>query len=106
MTGKCSCRVAVLSLSLLACTGEISSNNPQVGAGAPPGGGAGTGSMAGSGGASGGVVGTASCDDDGVGVAIPKRLVRLSYAQLANGVSSLLGEAARTAVSGTGVVPG
>lgn len=106
MTGKQGPCVALLSLSLFACTGEVKSNGANGGGGGPPGGVAGSSSVAGSGGSSGGVIGTASCDDDGMGVAVPKRLVRLSYAQLANGVSSLLGDAARTAIGTTGVVPG
>jgi hypothetical protein len=93
---------ALLSLPLLAsvaCTAEI-----------PPGGTGGTGGSGpsptgGSGGSAGTVIGTESCDDDGLGVAIPKRLVRLSYSQLANGVSAVLGTEARTAVDATGVPP-
>lgn len=96
--------VALSTLALLACTGQIlpgeeagnpNSNNNGSGPNGP-----------GSGGSGGsGTTGTASCDDDDMGVAIPRRLVRLTYSQLANGVSALLGETARSAVDATNVVP-
>lgn len=87
-----------LGYALAACnaaSGSGNSPNQQ-----PPGGGG----SAGSGG--GGSVGTASCEDDGMGVAIPKRLVRLSYAQLASGVEAVLGAPARAAVDATKVATG
>jgi hypothetical protein len=90
---------ALLSLPLLAsvaCTAEIPATNGTGGTGSTPTGGSG---------GSAGTVGTESCADDGMGVAIPKRLVRLSYAQLANGVSATLGAPARAAVDETGVAP-
>jgi hypothetical protein len=92
---------ALLSLPLLAsvaCTAEIPTNNGTGGTG-------GSAPTAGTGGSAGTMIGTESCDDDGMGVAIPKRLVRLSYSQVANGVSSVLGAPARTAVDATGVAP-
>jgi hypothetical protein len=95
-------RSALLSFPLLAsvaCTAE----NPA--AGGPGSGGTAPGPTGGAGGSAGTVIGTESCDDDGMGVAIPKRLVRLSYSQVANGVSAALGESARTAVDATGVPP-
>lgn len=91
---------ALLSFPLLvstACTAEIPSKAGNGGAGPGPNGGAG--------GSAGTGLGTESCDDDGMGVAIPRRLVRLSYSQVANGVSATLGASARTAVDETGVVP-
>lgn len=94
---------ALLSLPLLAsvaCTAEIPAGGGTAGSG-----GSATGPTGGSGGSAGTVIGTESCDDDGLGVAIPKRLVRLSYSQLANGVSAALGAEARTAVDATGVAP-
>lgn len=99
MTRKNYSSVALLGLSLLACTAEV--KQPAAGSGGTTTGG--TGGLSGSGGS---VIGTETCADDGMGVAIPKRLVRLSYSQLANGVSAKLGALARTAVDGTGVVPG
>jgi hypothetical protein len=92
---------ALLSLPLLAsmaCTAEIPSSNGTGGSG-------GSAPTGGSGGSAGTMIGTESCDDDGMGVAIPKRLVRLSYSQVANGVSATLGAPARTAVDATGVAP-
>lgn len=94
--------VALAGLALLACTGEI---------GGHPGGNNGNNGNAGSGGAgqagssSSGGPGVPTCDS-GVSTTVPKRLVRLSYSQLANGVSATLGAAARMAVGDTGVVPG
>ncbi len=78
----------LLSLSLLACSGEEpaaigstagSPNNPSGGSG-------------GTGGSS-----PMSCDE-ATSATIPKRLVRLSYSQLASGVSATLGATAREAV--------
>ncbi len=99
MTRKNYSSVAFFSLSALACTAEVTR---PAGTGGSPTGGAGGGSS----GSGGSTIGTESCADDGMGVGIPKRLVRLSYSQLANGVTASLGAAARTAVDGTGVVPG
>jgi hypothetical protein len=83
-----------LCVALGACTGAVPSERPNQQA---PG-------TAGSAGA-GGAATTASCQDGGQAVAIPKRLIRLSYAQLANGVTSLLGAEAKIAVDATKVVP-
>lgn len=86
-----------LGLSLAACTGVGSSGPLQQQA---P-------NTGGSGGAGGtGSAGTATSCQDSMGVAIPKRLVRLSYAQLAHGAEALLGAPAGAAVAATKVVPG
>jgi hypothetical protein len=87
-----------MSLTMLACTGEAPPPN-QVGSSG--GGSAGTAGSAGTG----GTIAPQSCGEGDTAVPIPKRLVRLSYSQLANGVSATLGATARAAVDGTGVVP-
>jgi hypothetical protein len=91
--------VALMSLTVLACTSEAPPNK----AGNTGGSSAGVAGSAGTGGAS--MVTPQSCGQGDTAVPIPKRLVRLSYSQLANGVSATLGATARTAVDATGVVP-
>ena len=86
-----------LGVTLAACTGAGSPNLPST-QNNNNGGSAATGGT--------GSVGPATCSDGTVGVAIPKRLVRLSYAQLANGAEAALGAPARAAVDATNVVPG
>jgi hypothetical protein len=86
--------IAFTSLALFACTAEIPQRdgNGNHSGGTGPGTG-GTGS-----------VGTEVCAN-GTSAPVPKRLVRLSYSQLANGVSATLGATARAAIDETGVIP-